>query len=109
MAYYDVSLLARDPDFQSRIAACYGTETMEQDPETWAVLHQWMMASQPGFGEAYTYALNAGVPNPGRDPSVITDGQILSGVQWIMMDEATEDDHGNPNVMIVNEGDLDHA
>jgi hypothetical protein len=109
MAYYEVSLLARDPDFQSRIAACYGTETMAQDPESWALMHQWIMASQPGFGDAYTYALNSGVPNPGRDPAVITDAQILTAVQMIIIEEETEPDHGNQQAMIINEEDLDHA
>jgi len=108
MAYYEVSLLARDPDFQSRIAACYGTESMALDPETWALMHQWMMASQPGFGDAYAYALLNGNPNPGRDPAVITDAQILSAVQMIMIqEEMEEDDHGQP--MIIEEGDVDHA
>lgn len=95
MGYYEIGLLARDPDFETRVAACYGTETMAQDPESWAVTHQWLMASQPGFGEAYSYAVNAGTPNPGRDPSVITDPQILSAVQLIMADE---DDDQRPDV-----------
>jgi len=107
MTYYEVSLLARDPDFQSRIAACYGIETMAQDPESWALMHQWMMASQPGFGEAYAYALLNGNPNPGRDPAVITDNQILSAVQMIITnEELPDDDHGKPMIM---EEEVDHA
>ena len=31
--------------------------------------------------QAYEYAVNAGNPDPGGDPAVITDGMILSGVQ----------------------------
>jgi hypothetical protein len=109
MVYYDVSLLARDPDFQSRIAACYSTETMVQDPESWASLHQWMVASQPGFGEAYTYAINSGNPNPGRDPAVITDGQILAAVQMIMVSEGELDPPDSLPEDDLDEGDVDHA
>jgi hypothetical protein len=87
MAYYDVFALTQDLDFQSRVAACYATETLETpdatNPNAWASEHTWDIASQPGFGDAYASALAGGVPNPGRDPSVISDGQILSAVQTV--------------------------
>lgn len=109
MGYWETSQLARDSDFQSRIAACYGTETLAQDPESWSVLHQWQIASAPGFGDAYTYAINSGNPAPGKDPSVITDAQILSAVQFILTDEASPDDLETTTTVIVSEGDLDHG
>jgi hypothetical protein len=87
MAYWDVSQLAQDPDFLLRVAACYSTETAT-DPEAayptqWASEHQWAIAGAPGFGEAYASAVAGGVPNPGRDPAVIGDDQILAAVQLI--------------------------
>lgn len=88
MAYSDIALLAQDYDFQLRVAACYTTETLG-DPGSgsapgWAADHGWDMAAQPGFGDAYASALASGVERPGNDPSVITDPQILGGVQAIL-------------------------
>jgi hypothetical protein len=87
MAYYDVSLLAQDPDFVVRIAACYSTETAgnaeAEYPTAWAADHIWAIAGAPGFGDAYSSAVAGGVPNPGRDASVISDAQILAAVQAI--------------------------
>ena len=88
MSYYDVSLLAADWDFASRSQAAYATEIgldlTADDPATWWSQRAWNMAAAPGFGDAYASALAGGVPNPGRDPAVITDGQILSAVQAIL-------------------------
>lgn len=88
MAYFDVAQLAADYDFQLRAGACIATETADQpdapNAPAWAADHAWQMAAQPGFGDAYASALAGGVPNPGRDPAVITDGQILSAVQSIL-------------------------
>lgn len=87
MAYYDISLLANDGDFSQRTMACYATETLESPqadfPAQWWSNHSWDMAAMPGFGDAYASAVASGVENPGRDPAVITDGQILSAVQAI--------------------------
>lgn len=87
MAYWDVSLLAADGEFQNRVAACYATETpigTGDQPMSWAAEHAWDVAAAPGFGDAYASAIAAGVPNPGRDPAVISDAQILSAVQALM-------------------------
>ena len=88
MAYYDISLLANDGDFSQRTMACYATETLEtpdaENPSSWWSSHNWEMASMPGFGDAYASAIANDVANPGRDPAVITDSQILSAVQAII-------------------------
>jgi hypothetical protein len=88
MAYHDVFLLTQDFDFLARVTACYAVETLGQDnaenPNAWATVHIWDMAAQPDFGDAYAYALNTGNTEPGKDPAVITDAQILSAVQAIM-------------------------
>ena len=88
MSYYDVSLLASDPDFAARCMACYATETLQsadaENPSGWWSAHAWDMAAVPGFGDQYASALAGGVENPGRDPGVITDAQILSGVQALI-------------------------
>lgn len=88
MAYFDIFVLSGDTAFQGRVAACYAVETLSQTtaehPGQWAITHAWDMAASPGFGDAYTYALNNGNPSPGSDPAVITDGMILSAVQTVM-------------------------
>jgi hypothetical protein len=44
------------------------------------------MAAAPGFADAYASAVAGGVPAPGRDPSVISDAQILSAIQALPPD-----------------------
>jgi hypothetical protein len=88
MAYWDVYSLSADADFISRVTACYAVETVQTDPDAnppeWADQHRWDMAALPGFGDAYASAVASGVPDPGRDPAVISDAMLLSGVQGVM-------------------------
>ena len=92
MAYYDVSLLANDQDFYQRSMAAYAVETLQSataaPPGSWWEQHNWDMAAAPGFADAYASAILNAIPDPGRDPSVITDGQILSAVQAIISQTA---------------------
>jgi hypothetical protein len=83
MAYYDVALLTADVDFTSRVTACYASEPSAGStfPSQWVQEHIWSIAASPGFGDAYAYALATNLPNPGRDPAVISDNQILAAVQ----------------------------
>jgi hypothetical protein len=82
MAYSDVSLLAGDSDFIQRTRAAVSQEG-EADPVQWSNDHVWQMASAPGFGDKYAYALDTNVPRPGWDEAVISDADILSAVQSI--------------------------
>lgn len=93
MGFYEVSLLRGDTAFLDRVAACYASETPlgeGVDPSLWATQHSWDVASAPGFGDAYASAIAGDIENPGADPSVITDNQILAAVQAIMNAEAPE-------------------
>lgn len=84
MAYSDQALLSQDNDFIFRVSACAAVEvdlTPPDQPQQWAVENVWFIAAAPGFADAYAYAIATGVSRPGNDPSVITDGQILSAVQ----------------------------
>ena len=87
MAYSDIALLSADNDFISRTRACVATEG-ELDPVQWSQDHQWQMAATPTFGEKYGYAISNGINRPGNDPSVISDGDILSAVQSYRTPEA---------------------
>ncbi len=83
MGYYEQSLLSQDGQFRDRVAACYAVETTstDQQPTRWADSHLWAIAAAPGFADAYSSALAGSVPNPGADPSVISDAQLLAAVQ----------------------------
>lgn len=83
MSYSSLALLQSDTYFLRRAAACAAQEHVSGDPFEWAVENSWTLAAMPGFSEAYESAVASGVPNPGDDPSVITDPQILSAVQSI--------------------------
>lgn len=87
MAYYDGYLLATDQDFLSRCGMAAEAEPPPLNFD-WGVEHRYALASSPGFSDAYASALVAGVPDPGRDPSVISDAQILSAVQALAAVEA---------------------
>jgi hypothetical protein len=88
MAYADIAALAADRDFAARTEASYAVETLAQpdadNPPSWQATHAWDMAAQPGFGEAYAYAIANGNGRPGYDPAVITDGMILAAVQSLI-------------------------
>ena len=83
MTYWDVANLSDDPDFRARCTAALATE-QHPTPEQQAYAWRWQYAGQPGFGDAYAYAVQTGVQNPGRDPAVITDAQILSATGVLM-------------------------
>ena len=84
MTYFDQSQLSTDADFRNRIAAAVATQLESlglERPTQWADQHQWQIAGAPGFAAAYASAIAGDVENPGRDPSVITDADLLAAVQ----------------------------
>jgi hypothetical protein len=84
MAYFDVATLTADGDFNNRVTACHAVEDpTDPRPMVWTADHIWQIAAAPGFGDAYASAIVSGVPNPGRDPAVISDNQILAAVQAV--------------------------
>ena len=84
MSYSAQAKLSQDQAFVLRVGACAAVELPDaenQDPVSWAFSHIWAIAAAPGFADAYESALAGNVENPGDDPSVISDAQILSAVQ----------------------------
>ena len=104
MAYADIAALQQDSDFAYRVMACYAVETLEvdggPDPASWQAVHAWDMAAQPGFGDAYAYAIETHPDDPdyrpGKDPAVITDEQILAAVQSLLPQPPDLPDGGLP-------------
>lgn len=84
MTYWTVALMSEDADLLARVTACVAIEG-ERDPELWTQRYKWAIAAQPGWGDAWEYAINIGhdPSTIGKDPAVITDLQILSAVQSI--------------------------
>ena len=78
--YWETGQIAADHDMHARFVACAQQEGIP-DPDSWAWDRAWALAAQPGWGAAWASALASGNTAPGRDPSVVTDGQILSAVQ----------------------------
>ena len=69
VAYIDLALLAGDGDFWQRTSACAASEMIsgtvpDGDPQQWATENRWTLAAQPGFADAYAYALQTGVDHP---------------------------------------------
>ena len=80
MAYQTVVSMSGDQDLLYRIAAC----AAEQDaayPVAWAQNHIWHVCARTDWQDAWQYAVDTGVQDPGQNAGVINDGMILSAVQ----------------------------
>jgi hypothetical protein len=84
MGYYDIAQMGHDPALTSRLAACAAQEQPGADPYLWVTEHALQLTSQPGWDAAWASALAAGNADPGKDPAVISDPMILSGVQAVL-------------------------
>ena len=82
MSYRTQAVLADDPQLAIRITACAAREG-EQEPYRFAIENKWKLSAQPGWDEAYSYALDTGVTDVGNNEGVINDAMILSAVQAI--------------------------
>lgn len=80
ISYATQAKLARDQALLDRVTACAATQNIHE-PTNWAYDHQWCLSAEPGWDDAYAYALRSENEDPGADESVITDGMILSAVQ----------------------------
>lgn len=88
MSYLTSSNIADDPWMRARVAQCaaqQGCAAAGIDPDIWASEWRRVWASSPGWDAQWESALarpdNAPGYQPGMDPAVISDGQILSQVQ----------------------------
>jgi len=81
MSYRAAYLLSEDDGFFTRVGMCY--EEQGEGFEA-GVSARHTIAASPGFAEKYQYALDTGVENPGWNPAVIPDADILSAVQAVV-------------------------
>jgi acyl CoA:acetate/3-ketoacid CoA transferase alpha subunit len=82
---------ANDASFRNRVAAAVEIEAWQSSRDDDALaqrvraggipLDPFVVATAVDYRDAYAYASEVGNPDPGRDPSVITDGNISAAVQ----------------------------
>lgn len=91
MSYKMIYVMAHDQDLQNRISGCIATQSgyavpsgIYPSPPAVANHIAWQCAGQPGWGDAYSYAVGTNVVKPGDDEGVITDAMILSAVQAVL-------------------------
>jgi hypothetical protein len=83
VSYWDISNMSGNADLTARVQACAAQEVDTVDPYTWTAEHLLVLCASPGWADAWASALASDNPTPGKDPAVITDGQILSAVQQL--------------------------
>ncbi len=84
MTYLTLGTISRDQWMSDRVAASAAQEGVTDagiDPDTWMGAWRRVWAAAPGWAAAWDSAVAAGIMEPGRDPAVITDGQIRAQVQ----------------------------
>jgi hypothetical protein len=92
MAYNAIVQIASSPSLMNRVAAAAAAEG-QSAPVEWAQRHAWDYAAQPGWDQAWQYALDTATdevnPDTGVRPGVINDEMILAAVQVIRTAEQT--------------------
>jgi hypothetical protein len=82
--YLTQGQIAADADMNTRVAQAAAQEGVTDahiDPDVWTNEWRRVWSAAPGWSDAWESALAGNNENPGADPAVITDGQILSQVQ----------------------------
>ena len=88
MSYNHIADAAQDSDLRRRVAACFAQQTTgTEQPEALAAVHMWRIAADSDIADAYAYAVNTNVPDPGKDEAVVTDANILAAVTAIVNPE----------------------
>lgn len=99
MTYKTIAVMADDESLNSRVTAAVASEHI-LDPEGWLYPRRWSVASQPGWAAAWESAVASGIEDPGGDEGVITDGMILSGVQFIIALETPAPEGSGPDASL---------
>ena len=84
MTYASIANIVDSASLRRRILACAADEGVPT-PDLWVTQNIWTIASQPGWADAWDYAVDNWTPddNPdtGARPGVISDAMILAAVQ----------------------------
>lgn len=84
MSYNTIAAMSGDFALRMRLYACAGQEGV-QNPTQWVDTNIWRIVSNSEMSEAYKYAQDTNVVNPGRDEGVISDSVILAHVQPLLV------------------------
>ncbi|MCW2287048.1 hypothetical protein EDF60_1699 [Leucobacter luti] len=90
MSFKTQARLSNDADLHQRITACAAIKEIPQ-PESWVRDKSWQWATQPGWDDAYSVAINGGSETPGNEEGAITDRMIESAVSRLWTDEPAND------------------
>jgi hypothetical protein len=97
--YNAIVAIAGSSSLADRVAAAAAQEGATE-PVQWAHSHIWLLASEPGWADAWLSALTGYTinvnPDTGQRDDVITDGMILGAVQSLMAEEAAPPPVLNP-------------
>lgn len=85
MSYTTINQCANDPEFLNRLTACAAQEGHPYPEVAATNILRWPLSTHADIEDAYAYALNVGNEHPGGDPTVITDQQILSAAQPLLI------------------------
>lgn len=80
MSYSSINVSASDEALRGRVMACCAQEGSTY-PEQDVMRVIWPVCTAQDIEAAYESALLAENPDPGGDPSVITDAMLLSHIQ----------------------------
>ena len=96
-SYLSIAAIANDETMHERMTACvtqqqhlgsininFSNTSAPYNAQSWVETNAYLWAASPDWGAAWDSALAGGNEAPGKDPSVITDGQILSTVQALL-------------------------
>lgn len=92
MTYAHIAAITESPALFKRIKAC-AAEQKAAGPgalQQWVFDHLWLIAASPSWADKWAYALaaNPDLEDPGAEEAVITDADILTVVQGIVVGES---------------------
>lgn len=93
-SYLTISVIAGDQYMMRRVTACAAQQGLGQQAQMWAVQNAYGWAASPTWAEKWDYAVETQPDpdpddeqvdyEPGADPAVITDADILATVQGLL-------------------------
>lgn len=85
--YLTQAIIASDPYMLQRVTAAAASENRDTygfDAAGWTSERRYAWGSAPGWAEKWDSAVAGGIEEPGKDPAVILDADILSEVQRLL-------------------------
>lgn len=65
----------------NRLTACAAEQDKPEPYSQWVMERIWKIAASPGWAAKWDSAIAAEIPDPGSNPTVITDADILAVIQ----------------------------